>query len=146
LDLTLCSFELLKSLGYKNKFVVELLKHRDKEFNEVHFALESEDGTNKSFLDYSRLNIVYSGKGEYVNPRKDIDSLFKIKLDDSLFSRDDTYFDFFSRANLSELNKLLSDYSLVDHKRRLKRENTEENYEAYLAKLGDEPELKLSFL
>tara|TARA_Y100000310_G_scaffold194711_1_gene194704 strand:- start:219 stop:839 length:621 start_codon:yes stop_codon:yes gene_type:complete len=146
LELTLCSLDLLKSFGYKNNVIVEFLRHHDKDHEEVHFALESEDGVNKHFLDYSRLNIVYTGRGEYVNPKKDVDSLHRISLDDSLFSRDETYLESFGKVNVPEIKMLIDNYNLDEHKERLKRENTDRNYEAYLAKLSDTPELKLHFV
>tara|TARA_Y100000310_G_scaffold302033_1_gene339003 strand:- start:813 stop:1268 length:456 start_codon:yes stop_codon:yes gene_type:complete len=146
LDLTLCSLDLLKSFGYKNKFIIEFLKHRDKDYEEVHFALESEDGINKRFLDYSRLNIVYSGKGEYANLRKDVDSLHKVSLEDSLFSRDEPYIKSFSKIEIPAIKILIDNYNLDEHKERLKRENTDRNYKLYLTKLRDMPELKLHFV
>ena len=135
LDLTLCSMNLIKRMGYKTNFIVEGVKQKDKEFNGIHFALELEDRINKGFLDYSQLNIVHVGRGDYENKREDVDSLFKFRINGSLFSDNKFFLESFKESNISELNQLIQGDVLEKYKQRLKNENTNDNHNNYLSEI-----------
>jgi len=80
-DFSLTSLEMLKSCGYDSKLIVERVKQKYKEYEEMHFGLEAFDGNHVHFLDYSLMNNVYSGFGAHMNPRSDIVSLERYMID-----------------------------------------------------------------
>ncbi len=145
-DFSLTSLEMLKSYDYDVNLIIERVNQKYKNHEEMHFGLEAFDGNHLHFLDYSLMNKVYSGFGAHMNPRSDIVSLERYSIDGKKFDKNSTFFEILRNENNSDLDKFVEDYDINIHKQRLIDSNTDENYEKYLRRLGNHPELILNHI
>ncbi|MBT3262720.1 hypothetical protein HN992_02850 [Candidatus Woesearchaeota archaeon] len=145
-DFSLTSLEMLKSCGYDTNLIIERVKQKYKNHEEMHFGLEAFDGDYLHFLDYSLMNNVYTGFGKHMNPRSDLVSLERYSIEGDKFDKDSNFFEIIENENNSDLDKFVENYNINIHKQRLIDSNTDKNYEKYLSRLGNHSELVLKYV
>ncbi len=129
-DLTLVSSYLLTQNKIKNDVVIEEhLPTNEFNFNRLHFALNFTDGTGEYYLNYKNKNFAYINAGKY-SGRKDISQAQLIKISGEIIDS--------TKPLYENLNKnIKTGFSLEKCIKRLKQDNSLENYNQYRQKCGE---------
>ncbi len=127
-DLTLVAYAIMRRNGINPTMIVEELAPGDYPFVRLHFGLEFSYDNRNYFLDFIQLNKVLLGDGEFVNHKKDI---VATKL--SRISSDITIDD--NPINIVLREAKPKDFDLNSQLERLKKDNTPQTYEKYLASM-----------
>ncbi len=128
-DLTLVSSYLLTQNQIKNNLVIEEhLPTKEFNFNRLHFALDYADGTGIYHLNYKDNNFAYVGIGEYLG-REDIPQAQLIRISGEEINPNKPLYE--------NLKNIKTEFSLEKNLQKLKRDNSEENYNHYKKKYGE---------
>ena len=138
LDLTLVSAAIMASKSIPYFFVIEEhLPTSEFNFNRLHFALDFQHKNIKYFLNYKKANEVHIGKGEYIG-RQDIPLSQIIRIPGEIIN---PYRPICKSLGYDTLNDLIkdkfNDYSLELNIKRLKQDNSKENYISHKKECGD---------
>jgi len=138
LDLTLVSASIMlsKNIPY-NLVIEEHLPTEEFHFNRLHFALEFQHQDKNYTLNYKRVNEVYLSEGNYVE-REDIPCAQTIRISGRDIYPKKTLSENLGYNNLEDLIKnKFKRYSLEYNLKRLKKDNSEENYKLYKEEYGE---------
>jgi hypothetical protein len=81
-----------------------------------------------------------------MNSRSDVKSLETYSFDGDKFDKDSDFFKIIMSENNPVLDKFVDNFDINIHKQRLIDSNTDSNYEKYLRRLGNHPELVLKYV
>jgi hypothetical protein len=151
LDLTLVASYLMSSKDINNQFIIEEhlptkdfnfdksdLVLKDFKFNRLHFTIEFQHSNKNYILNFKRENEVYILEGEY-NGREEIPRASMIKIPGEKIN---SYIPLYKNLGYATLDDLIKSkfngYSLESNLKRLKQDNSEENYKFYKKRCDEE--------
>lgn len=149
LDLSLVTYEMLRSRGINPTFVVRELVQEGYPIPRMHFALEFQHEGENYFLDFCSMNRVILRPGEFMNLREGTNGLGLARIK-SRINSSKSLFDNVITGDIqdSEACRMLTTYykqHLAAQISKLRHDNTPETYTGYLQKLGEKPGLYLDW-